>query len=440
MILLVEQNARQASMLCHRAHVLQTGRVIREGSGVELLNDPAVQEAYLGVRKNNLIMPSEVYLMPRVKLETHRDLQDFVRGCTLYGVGGGGNPAEGLKALEEQFEAGKTLGWVDPEDLPRDSWAACAFLMGSTAPLTEEKIKQKEALGLTQWRYPRNLAVTTHRLEEFTGRRISALIPLELGGSNTPAPVAAAASLGKLVVDGDFAGRAVPEITQTTAAVAGISFTPATSVDKYGNYCVIMEAISLELGERIGKYLSEVAFGSTGLCGFMVEASRVPQVVVRGTLTRALEAGRVIRRALEKGVPPYEALAAELGFYVLFKGKVVEKPWVDRDGYYWGTHLLDGEKEFSGSRARVVFKNENHLFYRDDRLVVSSPDLIMNMDAESGEPLRNEDIEVGHRIVLLGAPCDPLMRTEPALKYLGPRHFGADQDYVPIEIALAKGR
>ena len=48
--------------------------------------------------------------MSKVKLQTHQDLEDFVRGCTLLGVGGGGNPAEGLKALEEQFNAGKALG------------------------------------------------------------------------------------------------------------------------------------------------------------------------------------------------------------------------------------------------------------------------------------------------------------------------------------------
>ncbi len=50
-ILLVEQNARQALRLSHRGYVLQTGKVIREGSSDDLLNDPAVQEAYLGKRK-----------------------------------------------------------------------------------------------------------------------------------------------------------------------------------------------------------------------------------------------------------------------------------------------------------------------------------------------------------------------------------------------------
>jgi branched-chain amino acid transport system ATP-binding protein len=48
-VLLVEQNAQQALTLAHRAYVLETGRIVRAGTGAELLNDPAVQDAYLGV-------------------------------------------------------------------------------------------------------------------------------------------------------------------------------------------------------------------------------------------------------------------------------------------------------------------------------------------------------------------------------------------------------
>jgi len=48
-ILLVEQNAQQALTLAHRAYVLETGSIVRSGTGAELLADPAVQEAYLGV-------------------------------------------------------------------------------------------------------------------------------------------------------------------------------------------------------------------------------------------------------------------------------------------------------------------------------------------------------------------------------------------------------
>jgi len=48
-VLLVEQNAQQALSRAHRAYVLETGRIVKTGAGRDLLNDPAVKEAYLGV-------------------------------------------------------------------------------------------------------------------------------------------------------------------------------------------------------------------------------------------------------------------------------------------------------------------------------------------------------------------------------------------------------
>jgi branched-chain amino acid transport system ATP-binding protein len=48
-ILLVEQNAHLALQAAHRGYVLETGRVVLQGSGRELLESPAVQSAYLGM-------------------------------------------------------------------------------------------------------------------------------------------------------------------------------------------------------------------------------------------------------------------------------------------------------------------------------------------------------------------------------------------------------
>jgi branched-chain amino acid transport system ATP-binding protein len=48
-VLLVEQNAQQALSRAHRGYVLETGRIVKEGTGEELLHDPSVKEAYLGV-------------------------------------------------------------------------------------------------------------------------------------------------------------------------------------------------------------------------------------------------------------------------------------------------------------------------------------------------------------------------------------------------------
>ena len=48
-ILVVEQNAKQALSRAHRGYVLETGKIVKAGKGSDLLDDPSIREAYLGV-------------------------------------------------------------------------------------------------------------------------------------------------------------------------------------------------------------------------------------------------------------------------------------------------------------------------------------------------------------------------------------------------------
>ena len=48
-VLLVEQNLAQSLRLSHRGYVLETGRIVLEGSGAELLANPHTRKAFLGV-------------------------------------------------------------------------------------------------------------------------------------------------------------------------------------------------------------------------------------------------------------------------------------------------------------------------------------------------------------------------------------------------------
>jgi len=48
-VLLVEQNVRQTLAMCHRAYVLENGRVVLEGTGEALMANQHVKEAYLGI-------------------------------------------------------------------------------------------------------------------------------------------------------------------------------------------------------------------------------------------------------------------------------------------------------------------------------------------------------------------------------------------------------
>ena len=48
-VLLLEQNVRHPLELCNRGYVLENGRIVLEGKSRELLHDPHIESAYLGI-------------------------------------------------------------------------------------------------------------------------------------------------------------------------------------------------------------------------------------------------------------------------------------------------------------------------------------------------------------------------------------------------------
>jgi branched-chain amino acid transport system ATP-binding protein len=48
-VLLVEQNVQHSLRLAHRGYVLENGKIVLEGKGADLLGDPHLKKAYLGM-------------------------------------------------------------------------------------------------------------------------------------------------------------------------------------------------------------------------------------------------------------------------------------------------------------------------------------------------------------------------------------------------------
>lgn len=376
-------------------------------------------------------------------VRTAEDVHDLVHGLTLLGTGGGGRPEQGLECLLPHVEAGRHVSWVGPDAIPDDSWVCSTFGMGSIAPTPTLSAAERRALGYPEdWTVPRPMVRAVEELETFTGRKIAAILPFELGAGNTPSPMDAAVRMGAAIVDGDCAGRAIPELCQTSAAIAGIPFAPGVIADTWGNVLLVKATASERLTERIGKLVS-IATKAPDMraqcahAGFLMTGKDLKRVAVPGGITRALAVGRAIRGARARGADPVAAAAEALGGWVLFRGRVARKEWESRDGYMYGTTTVEGEGQDAGHALRVWFKNENHVTWRDGAPWVLSPDLIMTIGAD-GTPYTNTLLPEGARIGVVGAVADLRLRTPAALDLLGPRHYGYDLTYTPIEQLVAR--
>ena len=207
---------------------------------------------------------------------------------------------------------------------------------------------------------------------------------------------------------------------------------PFTSVDRWGNVCIVKEACGLDMMERIGKMLSVAAYGECDMAAYLLVGREMKEIVVRDTLTKSLELGRTIRQARERGDDPVLASTEFTGGWLLFEGEVAKKEWEDRDGYMFGTTHIEGKGEFRGHTFKVWFKNENHVSWLDDEPFVTSPDLVVIVDRKSGEGITNTLLEAGQEVAVIGVKGLEAFRSEKGLGGAGPRYFGFDIDFVPI--------
>jgi DUF917 family protein len=83
----------------------------------------------------------------------------------------------------------------------------------------------------------------------------------------------------------------------------------------------------------------------------------------------------------------------------------------------------------SVSRSR----NEYLAAYHHGKTVAIVPDLIAILDAESAEPLTAEMLAYGQRVRVIGYGAAPIVRRPECLKVFGPRLFGLDEDFRPVE-------
>lgn len=372
-------------------------------------------------------------------LNSMQEIEDFVRGCTFYGTGGGGTPESGLAALKSEFEKGTKIYWMDYSDVPDDALVITTYLMGSIAPVTDEMRKEMNAYGLTESLFDEKdrMIEAVKELQEFLGQEIYGIVPIELGAANSSAPIAVANALGMPAVDGDYAGRAIPEMIQTTPRINKKSLVPIASVDEFGNTAVIKAVANDQLAERIGKLLSTAAYGLVGNAGILMTGKEMKEIVIPGTLTECIEAGRLIRE-FRTSLDPVEELKQALDCYIIGRGKITNKESYTDKGYYFGTFTFEGLDQYAGNEYKVWFQNENHIAWKNGKPVTMSPDIITMIDNKTGEPTTNAQLQVGDEMAIIGIKGRKEFDNEVGIDILGPKHFGFDIEYKKIDQLVKK--
>ncbi len=102
-------------------------------------------------------------------------------------------------------------------------------------------------------------------------------------------------------------------------------------------------------------------------------------------------------------------------------------------GFVRGSATVEGLGADAGRILRLEIQNENLVALEDGVAHAMVPDIITVCDTQTGQAIHTERLRYGQRATVIAFPCDPIWRTERGLELAGPRAFGYDLDYVPIE-------
>ncbi|MEM7029792.1 MAG: DUF917 domain-containing protein [Chloroflexota bacterium] len=360
-----------------------------------------------------------------MRLMNPENIEDLAIGAAVLGTGGGGDPYIGkLLAIQAIREYGP-VQLISPDELDDDALVVPSAMMGAPTVMVEKVPSGQEIIHAFE------------SLQAFLGRKIDATISIEAGGVNSTTPFGVAAQMGIPLVDADGMGRAFPEIQMVTCTLDGVSATPMAIADEKGN-SALLNTINNRWTETFARSVTVDMGASAMIALYAMSGKQLKESMVPNTITLAETIGRAIREARASNKDPIQAVLALTDGYEIFKGKITDVARRTVAGFARGDATFEGLDEFAGSNLTLQFQNEHLVAMQDGEIVVSVPDLITVLDYETGEPITTEGLRYGFRTVILGMPCTPKWRTPAGLELVGPRYFGYDVDYVPVEERYGK--
>lgn len=323
---------------------------------------------------------------------------DVIWGATLLGGGGGGSMSNGMgllnKYIQDHPKAPIEVNLIDVDEMQDGAFAAVTAGMGAPAAL----------LGVDFSKYATNAFDTLKEMASGIGRKLSYSLAVELGGFNTFVPMLISLVNGIPLIDADGAARAVPALDTLLLHINGCDTSPLAMADDENNRLTIRmnDARNAHLAEEIGRHICMAFDMKSGLSGWMVQKSdwaprngisRLP----RGTVTQSEKVGRVLQKC--KGKDVFAALKADEGVACrpLCEGHVDDVKIVTKEGFDFGEVYVTDK---AGAKWLTYFQNENLIVFKDDKAMMTAPDIICTYNLANGEPLTNADIKAGMDIAI----------------------------------------
>lgn len=355
-----------------------------------------------------------------MRLLNERNIEDIALGAAVLGTGGGGDPYIGMLMARQAIKDYGPVELYTLDELNDNDLIVPTAMMGAPTVMVEKMPNGDDIIN------------AFHSVGKYIGKPIRATMSIEAGGLNSVVPIYVAARLRIPLVDCDGMGRAFPELQMVTHTIAGIGATPMAMSDERGN-TVLMETINNRWTERFARSVT-VDMGAMAMIAlYAATVGQLKTAAVPGTISQAERIGQTIRSARVTEEDPVNTVREAVGGYLIFKGKIADVQRRTEGGFARGDAFIAGIEDYAGQQLQMSFQNENLIASIDGVPCVTVPDLIATLDIDTGEPITTEGLRYGFRVAIIAMPCAPQWRTPEGIALVGPRYFGYDVDYVPVE-------
>ncbi|MDN3015511.1 DUF917 domain-containing protein [Paenibacillus sp. BSR1-1] len=352
-----------------------------------------------------------------------QDIPLLAIGAKLIGCGGGGNLLTIQNLLLSMMKEDDTITVKTLADL-EDEWVVGTGMMGSTV-FYNERIPSGEEESQALQLY-----------ENSVQQKAEAVISVEIGGVNGLAPILTAFLNHLPVVDGDYMGRAFPEISMTTFHLNQNSISPLVLLAEETR-TIIQRVEDIQLVSETAKDFMMKNGGNVHFAGFGAKASKVKASMIPGSLYLIFRLGKALTKELRVSEKMEEMMAVfDNSLYgkpiPIISGVVSEvSRWFESESLI-GKFAVDGQSSFSNKKVEIEFRNE-FISIKEKNYICTTPDLILVLDAEKLSPYNVSEIQRGLSVIILAVPAPNILRTKEMLEYVGPRNFNLAVSYQPLQ-------
>jgi len=371
---------------------------------------------------------------PQIRILKEQELVDMLVGSCIQSTRGC-DPEESIKKVKAALNQGKQFKIISTDNFP-DDWMVVAVQGIGGGGAWEHVIERTQRQNLPTITEAEANSRVADLLSEHMGKEVKALIRSEAAEATTTA-LLVAADKDIPTIDAGITGRAVPEVQQSIPWINGIASIPTAIITPWGDEIIIKHAIDEYRVEDISRAIAVASAGSVTITMTPMSGKQLSQGAIPGNLSEAILFGKTVREAHQAGQDPIAALIDASNGYKLFQGIVTKSDERGDRGFNWVDVEIRGTQEYTGHTYKVFVKNENIVSWLDDELDAISPDYIYNLNPETGESTTGGSGVGGYpldvEVVMVGVQAPEQWRSEKGIELMGPKHFGFDFEYTPIE-------